>query len=172
MADSSTQRARRHRRHRAGDHSLCLPNRCSALSPEIPGATSRRTRNVTRGQRQLGESGQFLWDALGADSALGPLQRQLLVEACRMADRLDTLDRQLHGQDWLRFRHDESGAEVTVYVDRVLAEAREQATALRGIVAELTKPAAKSDAESAKKGGGVLADLVARRAARSVQTAG
>jgi hypothetical protein len=83
----------------------------------------------------------------------------LLVEACRIADRLDTLDRQLHGHDWLRFRHDESGAEVTVFVDRVLAEAREQATALKGLVAELLKSAGKPAAPG--KGGGKLASVTA-----------
>lgn len=172
MADTSTQRARRHRRHVAGDHSLCLPNRCRALSPGLPITTSRPSRNVSTGRGGFEESGQQLWDAAQAELKLGALQTPLLVEACRIADRLDVLDAQLHGHDWLRFRHDESGAEVTVYVDRVLAEAREQATALRGIVAELTKPAGKSEAEPEKKGGGVLADLAAARAARSAQTAG
>lgn len=101
-----------------------------------------------------------------AEMTLGPLQMPLLVEACRIVDRLDTLERQLHGHDWLRFRHDESGAEVTVYVDRVLEAARELATALKGIVAELTKPGAQPKVAPAQKGGGVLADLAAKRAAR------
>lgn len=118
------------------------------------------------------DSGRQLWEAVTAAASLGPLQMPLLVEACRIADRLDVLDRQLHGHDWLRFRHDESGAEVTVYVDRVLAEAREQATALKGIVAELTKPGAQPKTASVKKGGGVLADLAARRAARSALPTG
>lgn len=87
-----------------------------------------------------------------------------------MVDRLDTLDRQLQGEAWLRFRHDESGAEVTVYVDRVLVEAREQATALRGIVAELSK-AVQKPAESST-GGGALADLTAKIAARRAATQG
>lgn len=113
------------------------------------------------------ESGGRLWDAVTTSTSLGPLQMPLLVEACRIADRLDVLDRQLHGHDWLRFHHDESGAEVTVYIDRVLAEAREQAIALKGIVAELTKPGAAAKPQQPTKGGGVLADLAARRAARS-----
>lgn len=103
----------------------------------------------------------------------GPLQLALLLEACRIADRLDTMDRQLlgKGEAWLRFRHHESGDEVTVYVDRVLAEAREQATALRGIVAELSKPSAQKPAESTTGGGG-LADLFDEVAARRGKTAG
>lgn len=163
MADSSTVRARRSRRHGSGDHSMCRPDRCAAAVEEDQVARSvGRVRPMA-----FGDSGDQLWDAVTASTSLGPLQMPLLVEACRIADRLDALDRQLHGHDWLRFRHDESGAEVTVYVDRVLAEAREQATALKGIVAELTKPGAAAKPQQPTKGGGVLADLAARRAARS-----
>jgi hypothetical protein len=111
-----------------------------------------------------------LWRELTADGEPSPLHRVLAIEACRIADRLDSLDRQLHGHDWLRFRHDESGAEVTVHVDRVLAEAREQATTLRGIVADLVKTLGSAKPEK-QRGGGVLADLAARRAARSAQAA-
>jgi hypothetical protein len=117
----------------------------------------------------LGPTGQRLWQELTEAGEPDPLQRVMLVEACRIADRLDSLDRQLHGHDWLRFRHDETGVEVTVHVDRVLTEAREQATALRGIVADLAKTLAKTPKA---KGGGVLADLASRRAARSAHTAG
>lgn len=147
---------------------MCRPDRCTnaveAEQFDHPGNQVRPT--------VFEESGARLWDAVMASTSLGPLQMPLLVEACRIADRLDVLDRQLNGHDWLRFRHDESGAEVTVYVDRVLAEAREQATALKGIVAELTKPGAQQKAAPAKKGGGVLADLAARRAARSALPTG
>lgn len=101
-----------------------------------------------------------------AESPPGPLRTQLLVEACRIADRLDLLDIQLHGGSWLRFRHDETGTEVTVYIDRVLAEAREQATALRGLVAELTKSTGAAEARPTGKAGGGVASLTARLAAR------
>ncbi|MGN6404200.1 hypothetical protein [Sinomonas sp.] len=153
MADSDALVKRRYRHHKAGDHGLCVPGRCKALDTQVMDI-----------QPATG-SGARLWAALTAEGDLPPLMHGLAVEACRILDRLDTLDRQLAGHDWLRFRHDETGTEVTVYVDRVLAEAREQATALKGIVAELDKGLPK--AEPAKKGGGVLADLAARRAARS-----
>lgn len=157
MADSSTLRARRSRLHASGDHSLCRADRCR-VATSLP--------NVLAGEVGLRAPGERLWRQMTAAGALGPMQSVLLLEACRITDRLDTLDRQLAGHDWLRFRHDESGAEVTVYVDRVLAEAREQATALKGIVVELLK-ASKPAATPNAKGGGVLADLAARRAARS-----
>lgn len=153
---------------------MCLPGHCAAVTeirdvtlPELPDVTGP----VQRPDLPFGDSGSRLWVAVTSAGELGPLQRPLLIEACRIVDRLDTLDRQLHGEAWLRFRHDESGAEVTVHVDRVLAEAREQATALKGIVAELVKALGSAKPEK-PKGGGVLADLAARRAARSAQTSG
>jgi hypothetical protein len=115
----------------------------------------------------LGRMGSRLWAEMTAAKDPDPLDRPLLIEACRIIDRLDKLDRQLDGHDWLRFRANEDATEVTVYVDRVLAEAREQATALRMILADLKKALAPATPE--KKGGGVLADLAARRAARSTQ---
>ncbi len=170
MVDSSTERVHRHRRHRNGDHSLCVPGRCKAVAPElrsIMGSAGERDRVAVEDGFET--TGARLWAEVAGLGQLGPLQSTLLVEACRIADRLNVLDRQLHGGDWLRFRHDESGAEVTVYVDRVLAEAREQATALRAIVVELIKYVGAQEPE--KKGGGPLADLAARRAARSAQAA-
>jgi hypothetical protein len=57
-----------------------------------------------------------------------------------------------------------------VIVDRALSEARQQATALKGIVAELSKSAAAKPAPA--KGGGVLADIHAKFAERIASTAG
>jgi hypothetical protein len=170
VADSSTERVHRHRRHRNGDHSLCIPGRCKAVAPELRRIMgSAKERQTQAAETGFDGAGARLWAEVTALGELGPLQSVLLVEACRIADRLDVLDRQLHGGDWLRFRHDESGTEVTVYVDRVLAEAREQATALRGVIVELIKYVGVKEPE--KKGGGPLADLAARRAARSAQAA-
>lgn len=160
MADSPAVRARRSRRHKNGDHSLCRRDATCRLESEEQISVPRSTvPNV-----ELGARGRELWQEL-QPTIPGPLQAALLLEACRIADRLDTLDRQLHGDAWLRFRHDESGAEVTVYVDRVLAEAREQATAFRGIVAELQRTTAQQKPPQTT-GGGVLADLTARIAER------
>jgi hypothetical protein len=41
MADSGAERARRARRHKAGDHSLCSPGRCPELSQPEPANTVR-----------------------------------------------------------------------------------------------------------------------------------
>lgn len=147
MADSDTLRKRRYRHHKAGDHGLCIPGRCKALE-----ATDEVLEPST-------SAGARLWSALAAEyGELPPLCRPMAVEACRIADRLDTLDRQLAGHDWLRFRHDETGVEVTVYVDRVLSEAREQAVAYKAIAAELAKALPKPADKS--KGGGKLASVL------------
>jgi hypothetical protein len=151
-----------------GNHSLCKPDAfCRTGSVgESPLSAAGSYVNVGLGQR-----GQELWN-LARPSVAGPLKLALLLEACRIADRLDTMDRQLQGKGeaWLRFRNRESGDEVTVYVDRVLAEAREQAMAFRMCVAELSKSAAQAPAEST--GGGGIADLTARIAARRASPAG
>ncbi|MGH3438121.1 MAG: hypothetical protein ACRDRN_16840 [Sciscionella sp.] len=129
------------------------------------------TGSVTR-PTGLDDSGQRLWAELTADGAPAPLTSVLLLQTCRIVDRLDRLDRQLRGEDWLRFySRDDGGTEVTVYVDKVLAEEREQAVALKGLITELRQLMGKAKPQE-QKGGGVLADLAARRAARSASTAG
>jgi hypothetical protein len=67
---------------------------------------------------------------------------------------------------------------VVVIVDRALAEARQQAATLKGLLAEIrqagrtgTKPASGTGAPAAKEGAS-LADLTARIAARANQTTG
>lgn len=138
------------RLHRKGDHSRCLPERCD----QAPGASATPVASVA-GCPDLGVRGARLWSQL-ADQ-LGPADLVLLEEGCRIADRLDRLDDYLRGREdaWLRFwsRHDD-GTVVRVVVDRALAEARQQADTLRGIVAELTKRAAAVPAEPEREASG------------------
>lgn len=162
MADSSTLRARRSRLHAAGDHSLCRVERCSVVAYQEASLPSVLTDEVG-----LRASGARLWREMTAAGALGPMQSVLLLEACRITDRLDALDRQLAGHDWLRFRHNpEDEHEVTVYVDRVLAEAREQAVALKGLLAELRQMVGAQKPTAAKGASSGISDLAARIAAR------
>lgn len=97
-------------------------------------------------------------------------KRVLLEEACRIADRLDKLDALLVGDAaaWFRFSVDESGTEVTVIVDKVLSEARQQAVALKQLISELRQGAAAEPAS----GGSVLDQLAARREARIANASG
>jgi hypothetical protein len=157
MADSSTLRARRTRLHKAGDHSICHPERCPAAAErEAPVADVPSLPSLSG----LGARGQKLWDDVTASWSPPPLLAANLMEACRIADRLETLDRQLKGGDWLRFRaRNDDGSEVIAYVDKVLSEAREQATAFRMITADLIKAA--GSARPQPKGGGKLASVTA-----------
>lgn len=120
---------------------------------------------------EYGPRGTQLRDALAGEQ-LGPLHRLLVDEAARIADRLDGLEHALQDKGtWLRFESADGG-EVVVTVDNVLAEARQQATALKGIVAELRAalPAHEKIKPAAKAGG--LGDLSARIAARRSASAG
>lgn len=105
--------------------------------------------------------------------ALTPAQRVLLEEACRIADRLDRLDGLLEGEHdaWLHLSGSEG--EVRVVIDALLAETRQQATALRGLIAEITKgsSSAKPARPVSKRGAGV-ADISSRIAARRGTTTG
>lgn len=169
MAESDAKRALRYRRHKAGDHSLCVEGRCPALTVPIPVEASPQVAacNATPVVAELGPRGTALWSQITSGGAIGPLQAVLLLEACRIADRLDRLDRQLRGEDWLRFWRGDDSAPVTVYVDKVLAESREQATALRGICVELARQMSNvpTKQEPTKQGVGIV-DLAARVAAR------
>lgn len=133
---------------------------------------------------ELGDAGLNLWREMTKQGALPPMQAVLLLEACRITDRLEKLDRQLAGEDWLRFRVDDDGTEVTVVIDKPLSEARQQATALKQIMAELRqasagskapgRPSAESRAAETKKSGGTggtISDLAAHAAKRGSASA-
>lgn len=183
MADSTAaQRQRRYRAHRRGDHSLCPPGRadCVAVTAEngvTPPVTASR---VTDSGRNLGERGRRLWqDVTKAGPELTPSEQVLLEEACRTADRLDQLDRILRGDEdcWVSLHSvNEDGSIVKVVLNQALAEARQQQTTLKQLVAELRQSRGGGAAKpgrggqrpantSAPRGGGV-ADLTARIAAR------
>lgn len=176
MGATDAERARRYRRHRAGDHSLCLPGRCDALEASTGAVTAPNDVTVVtntgeeRDVTPYGPRGQQLWGELTAGQTPDPARRVLIEEACRLADRLDKLDALLTGSSdaWLRFQVDESGTEVTVLIDKPLAEARQQQMTLRAIVAELRQ----GKVEAPSQGGGILDQLAARRAARIAGAAG
>lgn len=122
-------------------------------------------------QATFGPRGQALWDAVAptCDTA----RRVLLDEACRLADRLDGLDRVLAGDvdTWATIRNgrgEDMPAEIVV--NSAMSEARMTATALRQIITELS-PAAGDDAAQPAKGGSVSDDLARRRRERLANTA-
>jgi len=148
MALTSAERQQRSRKHKAGDHSLCDPGRCESAGAPLPPALDADA---------LASRGRRLWREMTAAVELGPAQLVLLEEACRITDRLDRLDRVLRRREdaaWLEVQSaDPDGRVLRVVVDNALSEARHQATALRGLIAELTKTAGRSPAQPAAGGG-------------------
>jgi hypothetical protein len=141
----------------------------------------------------LGPRGRRLWRELTADEqpSLIPTERVLLEEACRLADRLDTLDRMLRGDEdaWMRLRSmDDDGSIVQVVINNLLSEARQQQVALKQLLGELRQsrtaaaarlgpPKRPGVAAGGMSTGGAsvpdgVADLTARIASRSPQAAG
>lgn len=97
----------------------------------------------------LGERGLSLWEAM----ATGDVPRDALVlEAARLADRLDELDNIIQGKgvlNLMQFRLHMEGSEdgeynVEVKFQHVFSEARQQATAFAGILAKLQPADSKS----------------------------
>jgi hypothetical protein len=144
VATSAAERQRRSRKHRAGDHSFCVPGRCDAVTVTesvttdvtVPVTTAAEAKAPT-----LGTRGRRLWRQLADDGPkLKPAERVLAEEACRTADRLDQLDRILRGDEnaWMRLHSaNEDGSIVKVVLNNALAEARQQQVALKALLAEL-----------------------------------
>ena len=172
MGLSDAERARRSRAHRKGQHHLCDPERCpAAAGAAVTASVTEPVTGVTRDDVTLGPSGRRLWRELSGDSLAGG-RRNLALEACRLSDRLDKLDDFLRGHEdtWMRFHsRNEDGSIVEVVVDKALAEARQQAVALKQIVAELRQGAG---ADKPATGGSILDQLAAKRAQRLANTAG
>lgn len=175
MASVGAERQRRYRAHAKGDHSLCDPARqCDGVTvtpvthnaPSLTCPAGLRTR------------GRRLWRDLTDGKAIEPAQRVLIEEACRIADRLDRLDALLTGdaEDWVRLVDDRGDPErQTVVIDKPLAEARQQATALKQIIAELRQAGAVAGTSGKDQPSGeasVRDQLAARRAKRLADAAG
>lgn len=89
----------------------------------------------------FGARGQQLWADLTADRDADAAWLVLAEEACRIADRLDRLEALIAGDDreWARIDFTVRGdrKEIRLVFDDALAEARQQANALRQIVTTL-----------------------------------
>lgn len=85
----------------------------------------------------LGERGQAIWDAYDA-THLPAGHRALVHEAARLADTLDQLSRLAAGDasTWASIIVDEMG-EVTLGIDSVIAEIRNQQTTFKNVMLEI-----------------------------------
>lgn len=107
-----------------------------------------------------------------------PAAALLVVEAARIMDRLDHLDSIITGKsEWIQLMHfrvkNGDAQEVAVSIDGVLSEARQQVTALKGLLAQLGVGKADMSSKAGKAGGPVdpVDVLAARRAARGAGAA-
>jgi hypothetical protein len=180
-------RQERYRRHRRGDHAVCLEGHCDDVTPPpaqppAPAAPALETPNEA-GETALpgeafGPSGRAVWDGTLKFGSLTATQRVLLREVCRMTDRADYLHEQIE-----EFR-DDPGT-----VKWLLREARQQAIAMKGIVGELRQSGAAggwapptrtttastwrtSGTPQYAEGGPGIADITARIAERLSQATG
>lgn len=171
MALTAAERQRRRRAHAKGEHALCDPARCDAVTTPVTDVTSQDVTDAVT--PDLGVRGRWLWRQMHEGDPPRPEHQVLIAEACRLADRLDRLDGLLRGdgETWAQLQIPErDDGEVRLVVNAALAEARQQALALKAIAAELR--AARAGAKPAGKEGGVLDQLAARRAARLANATG
>lgn len=124
----------------------------------------------------LGRRGRRLWREMNGSAQLGPGQLVLLAEACRIVDRLDRLDGILRGdsRELAAVTEDRDG-ELRLVVDSVLTEARQQAAALKQIMAELRQGGSRQKSKvdlTGSRGSQGVADLTSRIAARRESSQG
>jgi hypothetical protein len=116
----------------------------------------------------LGEGGLALWTELAPGGQAGPGELTIIVEACRIKDRLDKMHRLLAGDanDWLELQEVKGHEGIAeIVIDKSLSEARQQALALKGLLAELRQMRGGKLAR-ASAGGSKSDDLAAKRAER------
>ena len=121
----------------------------------------------------FGARAQRLWDSLTGDRDADAAWLVLAEEACRIADRLDRLEALLSGdgREWARIEWESRGdrREIRLVFDDALAEARQQANALRQIVTTLKVGVA---GEKKAKELSALDQLAAKRRDRRAAPAG
>lgn len=115
----------------------------------------------------LKQRGREIWAAFNA-SSLPAGNRALVHEACRLADTLDKLDAILsqRADEWARIVVDDMG-DVTLVVDSLLGERRQQALALKQLMGEIRTAGLKQTGgrpvEQEPEGrGGLIIDITSR----------
>lgn len=111
---------------------------------------------MTEMPARLGDRGAALWVAVTETHTLTAPDLEILTEACRCADRLEELDKQLTGDDmaWLdleKMRSDDHEYRVTV--DAALSEARQQQNILKQLIASLRLPDEKTGSKPQRRPG-------------------
>lgn len=123
--------------------------------------------------QDLGPRGERLWREMTASGSLTPAHLVLLEEACRLSDRLDWLNAILQRACSPVKANDGDDEDESPAIGPLLAEARQQQTTLRGLVAEIRQASKGSVAAAPLKAGGAgVSDLSARIAKRRGQASG
>lgn len=121
---------------------------------------------------RLDPQGRALYDELTAGGAITTARRLLAMEAARLVDRLEHLDRVLDGdgETWAQISLPaREGEPLVLQVGNAMVEARQGATSLRQLLAQLA--AAESTGATPQQARSGLDDLAARRAARGAAAA-
>lgn len=116
----------------------------------------------------LGPGGRALWTELAPGGQVAPGERSLIIEACRIVDRLDKLDTMLAGDAsaWITLTSRPGCDDVVeVVIDKQLGEARQQATTLKALLGELRQMRGGKLGRAAS-GGSVADELAAARKKR------
>lgn len=106
---------------------------------------------------RLGDRGLALYEAVAGGRPLSaPLSATevvTLVEACRLADRLEKFDGLISGDrdEWLRLDLNETGDELTVVLTDVVRQARMHAATLKALLAGFETPKASEGADELPK---------------------
>lgn len=122
---------------------------------------------ITVSALNLGERGKRLYRKMTAQyPALDPIQLELLVEACRIADSLERLHNLTRGSasEWAFVRMPRNKGEFVLQIDDVVSAQRQLQLALKTITATLTVAGEAAPPQSV---GGVndIAAAAARRRA-------
>lgn len=98
------------------------------------------------GGSDFGPAGSALWADLAVESDPFSLT-VLVIEACRLADRLTKLDLLLRGDidTWARLTHRTLTDDYELKIDSAAAEARQTAGALRQILTEIRRQKSEQD---------------------------
>lgn len=107
----------------------------------------------------LAARGRRLWREIAEEHDLDPMQKVILEEACRTADRLDRLEEKLSGREdaWAHLLSrvdlgDDGMRVIELRVDGALSEARQQQNVFKQLLASLRLPDA-AGARPQQRGG-------------------
>ena len=94
----------------------------------------------------LGRAGSALWDDL-ADEGDPHSLTVLVIEACRLADRLTKFDQLLRGDvdTWMTLTHRLMTEDYELKIDSAASEARQTASTLRQILADIRRQKSEQD---------------------------